>query len=229
MQGITFNMEGPMMDGTWYNPNTGDSFTVRDSFFEDNQFMVSTMDGRVLNYNQIQYYIKSDKPIEMEPKKQPKSEKLPEEVMSILADPEQSYDLLPEDQSLIGGNFRDVERRINLDNQSQVIQNNTLSNSPIIGKALSKIELPEIDLKLKWKQSPDKEISLLMDVMDIDLDEIVEWYMNKFDMNEIRQRVQREVKMLLYNKYGRPEPSDDNVIEDKSSKPKSIKSRGTKK
>ena len=54
MQGINFNMEGPIMDGTWYNPNTGDSFTVRDSFFEDNQFMVSTMDGRVLNYNQIQ-------------------------------------------------------------------------------------------------------------------------------------------------------------------------------
>lgn len=229
MQGINFNMEGPIMDGTWYNPNTGDSFTVRDSFFEDNQFMVSTMDGRVLNYNQIQHYVKSDKPIKMEPKKQPKIEKLPEEVASILADPEQeqSYDLLPEDRTLIGGNLRD--RIINLDNQPQTIQNNTLSNSPIIGKALSKIELPEIDLKLKWKQSPDKEISLLMDVMDIDLDEIVEWYMNKFDMNEIRQRVQHEVKMLLYNKYGRPEPSDDNIIEDKSSKSKSTKSRGTKK
>ena len=227
MQGINFNMEGPIMDGTWYNPNTGDSFTVRDSFFEDNQFMVSTMDGRVLNYNQIQHYVKSDKPIKMESKKQPNIEKLPEEVASILADPEQeqSYDLLPEDQTLIGGNLRNItERRINLDNNPfNPIQNDTLSNSPIIGKALSKIELPEIDLKLKWKQSPDKEISLLMDVMDIGLDEIVEWYMNKFDMNEIRQRVQHEIKILLYNKYGRPESSDDAPIQEKSTKTKEKK------
>ena len=48
--------------------------------------------------------------------------------------------------------------------------------------AFSKIEFPEIDLKLKWKQSPDKEISLLMDVMDIDLDEIVEWYIELLEV-----------------------------------------------
>ena len=61
--GLTFGSEGPMMEGTWYNPRTGDSFTVRDSFFEDNQFVITTTDGRYLKYEQIQDYIKSDKPI----------------------------------------------------------------------------------------------------------------------------------------------------------------------
>ena len=28
--GIMFGTGGPMMTGTWYNPATGDSFTVRD-------------------------------------------------------------------------------------------------------------------------------------------------------------------------------------------------------
>ena len=43
--GLTFGSEGPMMEGTWYNTRTGDSFTVRDSFFEDNQFVITTTDG----------------------------------------------------------------------------------------------------------------------------------------------------------------------------------------
>lgn len=222
--GLIFNTEGPMMSGTWYNPSTGDSFTVRDSFFEDNQFVVSTTDGRILNYNQIQHYVKSDKPLDMQPDLQ-KNTKHPAEVMDLI-EPinETSFDLLPEDQSLIGGNLRDSgDRRINLNNNYTNFNQNALSNAPIIGKALSKIDLPEVDLKLKWKQSPDKEILLLMDVMDISLDEIVEWYMNKFNMDEIRQRVQHEVKILLYNKYGRPEPSDESVTEEKPIKTKEKK------
>lgn len=224
MQGVTFNAEGPMMDGTWYNPSTGDSFTVRDSFFEDNQYVVSTTDGRILNYNQIQYYVKSDKPLDMQLDQQ-KNTKHPAEVMDLI-EPinETSFDLLPEDQSLIGCNLRDSgDRRINLNNNYTNFNQNTLSNAPIIGKALSKIDLPEVDLKLKWKQSPDKEILLLMDVMDISLDEIVEWYMNKFDMDEIRRCVQHEVKILLYNKYGRPEPSGEPTTEEKPIKTKEKK------
>ena len=42
--GMMFGGEGPVMQGTWYNPNTGDAFTVRDSFFEDNQYVVTTTD-----------------------------------------------------------------------------------------------------------------------------------------------------------------------------------------
>ena len=57
MNNLTFGMEGPIMDGTWYNTQTGDSFTVRNSFFEDNQYIVQTTDGRILRYDQIQNYI----------------------------------------------------------------------------------------------------------------------------------------------------------------------------
>jgi hypothetical protein len=59
MQGISFSIDGPVMTGTWYNPKNGDSFTVRDTYFEDNQYMVITTDGRRMDYNMIQNYIKS--------------------------------------------------------------------------------------------------------------------------------------------------------------------------
>ena len=101
MQGLTFGMEGPNMEGTWYNPHTGDSFTVRNSFFEDNQFIVQTEDGRILKYEQIQEYIKSDKPINIQTPVQ--AETLPAEVTSIL---ESSYDsnILADDLAMISGN-----------------------------------------------------------------------------------------------------------------------------
>ena len=85
--GLTFGMEGPNMEGTWYNPQTGDSFTVRNSFFEDNQYIVQTTDGRILGYNQIQNYIKSDNPTEIQEssfKKQ--TTELPPEVADLVSD-----------------------------------------------------------------------------------------------------------------------------------------------
>ena len=83
--GLMFGMEGPNMEGTWYNPKTGDSFTVRNSFFQDNQYVVQTTDGRVLDYNTLQYYVRSDKPIDM-PKKNAQIDQLPTEIVDILED-----------------------------------------------------------------------------------------------------------------------------------------------
>jgi hypothetical protein len=61
--GIMFNADAPTMDGHWYNPGSEDNFTVKDTFFEDGQYKVLTTDGRLLGYDQIQYYVKVDKPI----------------------------------------------------------------------------------------------------------------------------------------------------------------------
>ena len=79
---MIFSGETPMMSGTWYNPQTGDSFTVADAFFQDNQYLVKTVDGRILDYNIIQNYIKSDKPIPTQ--KKSVNEQLPKEVSNIL-------------------------------------------------------------------------------------------------------------------------------------------------
>jgi hypothetical protein len=91
MNGMMFGGEGPVMQGTWYNPNTGDAFTVRDSFFEDNQYTVMTTDGRYLGFNQLQNYIQTD--MKLEDLKKIKSEKqntvkeeLPAEVADLITE-----------------------------------------------------------------------------------------------------------------------------------------------
>ena len=94
MPGISFNLDGPIMTGTWYNPKTGDKFTVRDTYFEDNNYMVITTDGRRMDYNMIQNYVKSDSPI---PKmEQPNAAPQPIKIGDIQ---ETSNPILPQDLS----------------------------------------------------------------------------------------------------------------------------------
>lgn len=56
---IGFDSNTPIMQGTWYNPRTGDSFTVRDSFFENNEYVVSTTDGRMIPASKMQSYVRA--------------------------------------------------------------------------------------------------------------------------------------------------------------------------
>ena len=53
-----FGIDGPVLDDTiWYNAKTGDSFKVRSNYFEDNNMVVQTYDGRRFNLNQLTDYL----------------------------------------------------------------------------------------------------------------------------------------------------------------------------
>lgn len=204
MNGLTFNGEGPMMSGTWYNPNTGDSFTVADSFFQDNQYLVKTTDGRMLDYNFIQHYVKSDKPIPKmtQPKKQ---ESLPAEVANLIAPQE---DMLDDDLDLISGKklgnlgvYQPLPVGVTYDNP----------NKMIIDKALSKRPIPIVMSTIEWMQFPRKELDMLMDVMDVDRNEILEWYMSKLDLNAIKESIKCSLNEYFNSKF-EPIKEDDSEV-----------------
>lgn len=195
MNGLIFNGEGPMMDGTWYNPNTGDSFTVADAFFQDNQYMVKTSDGRLLDYNFIQHYVKSDKPIPKQTQSKPTTQSLPAEVTNLIADDS----MLSDDLALIQGK-PSVTSLGNLyqpeDPEKQIIE-----------KALTKRTIPNIISNIDWVDYPKKEIDMLVDIMEIDKSKIIDWYINKLDLNAIKVSVKEAIVNYMENK---PEP----VVED---------------
>ena len=203
--GVVFNSEGPMMSGTWYNPNTGDSFTVLDNFFENNQFMVTTTDGRMLNYDQIQYYIQSDKPIN-QPTPSPLSD-VPASITSMLED--NSGQILSDDMSLINSNLNTISTpevgKLYIDPEWSNPSVSFSNNHPIIEKALSKTVLPEIDIQLKWSKYPEREIEMLTDIMDVQMSEIVDWYINKFGVNEIKKLMENSIKSYFNIKDDNPE------------------------
>lgn len=229
--GIMFGMEGPNMDGTWYNPKNGDSFTVRNSFFQDNQYLVQTTDGRLLDYNVLQNYVQSDKPIKM-PNQQKKQESLPSEVLDLIEeDNNEDFYMLPEDMEMINGNSNSLG---NLASQPQQQNTNATDNTKpslemndmnIIDKALKKKTLPNIQVNVDWIDFPKAEIGMLQDMMDISINDIIKWYTNQIDVdyvvNELKNAIEEFIKQP--KKLERTPTEKPKVEEQKSSKTTSVK------
>ena len=200
MQGIQFNMEGPVMSGTWYNPKTGDSFTVRDAFFEDNNYIVMTMDGRRLDYNFIQNYVKSDTPIpKMEqPKKTNNKPEIPQEVLNEISNDMDDF-ILEDDMLLLQTKTAPQKeiissRRINLDGHKN---DSKPTNYYIIDKALSKVKKPKFELKCKWEKFPKQEIEMLKDIMDISLDEIRDYIFERFIDDSYQDEIKKQLTRVI--------------------------------
>lgn len=216
MNGVMFGGEGPVMQGTWYNPQTGDAFTVRDSFFEDNQYVVSTTDGRYLYYNQLQNFVQTDMKLE-ELKKmkaernKPKEEALPAEVAGILegSESEDTYNsyLLPDEDVLTRGLGNLADRHKTIYNNVSTAEHTykTEINTPkepapismnaaCIEKALKNALMPKFNIELNWPDYPTKNIEMLKDIMDIPMEEILDWYLERIDMLEIAENIKSIMK-----------------------------------
>lgn len=244
--GMMFGGEGPVMQGTWYNPSTGDAFTVRDSFFEDNQYVVTTTDGRYLRYDQIQNYVQSDMKLEdlkqLKKEKDIKNEQLPAEVSNLIETDEDIYFggnvndmLLPEDAAIINkpmnnlGNIyaAPIQQKQPVGYTTQPVQN---MNAAIIEKALKNTDKPNFSINVKWDKYPSKEIEMLKDIMDIPVVEIVDWYLDNIQLDEFVMAFKTAIddKISVGNeckeaevKVIEPEaPTQEDKVEDKTAQPK---------
>ena len=243
--GMMFGGEGPVMQGTWYNPATGDAFTVRDSFFEDNQYVVTTTDGRYLRYDQIQNYIQSDMKLEdlkqLKKENTVKEETLPAEVSNLIADDGVNDMLLPEDAAIISkpiNNLGNIYSAPVLD-KSPIIKNDTPAtpinmNIAIIEKALKNTAKPNFSINVKWDNYPSKEIEMLKDIMEIPVTEIVDWYLDNIQLDEFIMAFKAAIddKISFGNEYKECEvkvikveepieaPAREDKVEDKMEQPK---------
>lgn len=176
--GITFGTGGPMMAGTWFNPSNGDKFTVRDSFFENNQYMVSTTDGRLLNYNQIQHYVQMGNADGTGGTGVNNlTNDIPQEIMDMVESP-----------SLVNTNMNEVDPWVGEVPTMPITPYTPVSNnSAIIEKALSKTEMPQFTINFSWPNYPKRELEMLTDIMEVPMEEIVQHYINKFGLEEVKK------------------------------------------
>ena len=218
--GMMFGGEGPVMQGTWYNPNTGDAFTVRDSFFEDNQYVVTTTDGRYFRYDQLQNYIQSDMKLEdLKKMKAEKKEEIPAEVANLIDgnnDPYAEY-MIPEDE-MIGNKMNSLGNIYTTNTQIKIESPvNTSMNSAIIEKALKNTTKPNFSINVEWSNYPLKEIEMLKDIMEIPSDEIVEWYLDNIQFNDFIMAFKTAINdKIIGNKsavVNLPEPEEVIIIE----------------
>lgn len=207
--GITFGTGGPMMAGTWFNPSNGDKFTVRDSFFENNQYMVSTTDGRLLNYNQIQHYVQMGNADGTGGTGVNNlTNDIPQEIMDMVESP-----------SLVNTNMNEVDPWVGEVPTMPITPYTPVSNnSAIIEKALSKTEMPQFTINFSWPNYPKRELEMLTDIMEVPMKEIVQHYINKFGLEEVK-------KMMVdsLNDYFNKEGEEPELVTESS-----IKSRKKK-
>ena len=206
--GMMFGGEGPIMQGTWYNPSTGDAFTVRDSFFEDNQYVVTSTDGRYFRYDQLKNYIQSDMKLEdlkkMKPENKVKEkEELPAEVANLIDNDE--FEMLPEDKMLIQqNNLGNIYSNKNVNFVNKSMQNNTepqqiddtdyVMNIAIIEKALKNSSQPTFNISIDWDNYPEKEIEMLKDIMSISPENIVDWYLDNIQLTDFIIKFKEAIK-----------------------------------
>lgn len=195
--GVMFGMDGPNMEGSWYNPKTGDSFTVRNSFFEDNQYIVQTTDGRVLNFNQIQNYVQTDGPIEVPKPTIVSPEALPAEVANLI---DENYgDLEEEAMSLITpkplGNLSQPTPAPVVEVSSRGV------DSVVIERALNKCSLPNLQVGIEWDKFPATEVKFLTDMMDVSLDEVVDYYLNKVDVESTTKMIHEVLRSHIESHF----------------------------
>ena len=212
------NEGGPFMSGHWYNPKTGDSFTVRDTFMEDNNIIVLTTDGRRMDYNMIQQYVKTEKPMPKKPvdgyeNKQPAVD-IPEEVRAIMADAEEDLKSLTTKTA--------PEKEYPLSNPvtpQQNIYSGTVSSyqeidedQMLIKRLLKRAAEPTISCAISWNNFPKEQIHML-DMMAVDDEKIIEYYISKMNLEDIKKSISVSLRkylndMMSQNKEDKDEKSE---------------------
>jgi hypothetical protein len=240
--------EGPILSGHWYNPSTGDSFTVRDTYFEDNNLYVITTDGRRLNYDIISKYVQSDKPIPKQPNMaQQQTNTLPVELANQILNPVSSdfndseFGILEDDMALISGqvNSQDSKEKaitrdqFNINSVKQTLQED--EDTMLIRRILSRAKKPEILCNINW-DFPRKQMEML-EMMCVDFEKIADYYINNMDLNEIRKILKQDlinhINILLNckNSTEKAITLEEKPVEEKSveTKVKQVKKKTNKK
>lgn len=214
---------GPIMEGHWVNPKTGDTFTVRDSFFQDNQYIVQTTDGRMLDYNFIQNYIKVEKESDLQNFKNSfknKSDKqsemdIPDDIKNMIESPQNSatdssqFDyseyMTEEDKSLGMGNicnktetdYNPYKPNLGNINQSQPVTQIDDEDLLFIKRVLKNTSLPFVNVSVKWDDIPVNKLDTLINILGVDIDNVSDWIINHMDLNEFRLEFRKSINLFI--------------------------------
>ena len=202
--------EGPILTGNWYNPKTGDAFTVRDTYFEDNNFYVITTDGRRMDYNLMSQYVQSDKPIPKMEQPKPQQPQIPQEVLSQMVESGGADDFMTdEDRALImgvtgelKGSQVSVQQPANIQPKPVVTQGHGEDEDDmLIRRILKRASKPAVTCGVKWDNFPEKQFEML-DMMAVDTDKIIEYFLQSIDLEALREEVKSGIEKYVYDYFG---------------------------
>ena len=182
---------GPMMEGTWYNPSNGDSFTVKDTYFEGDQLYIITMDGRRINGDMLTSYVQSDGPVSKKPAIDPNQGKIGGALFEGL-DAEMQKEISGLIETPIKSQAADP-----LNSPITVSANNSPAptavedeDSLLLRRMMDRVTLPKITCSIKWSKFPSKQIEML-DMLGVPQEKVIEYIFNKIESSSIAESVKQ--------------------------------------
>ena len=175
-----YNMMGmPDITGTtWWSRTGQDHFTVREVIMDPSSGMVvTTTDGRMINMDRMDNYIQSDKPV---------------------GDVRNAPPI-----NVIDVRGLDIETPVQVEEWSESIAEPvveipmTSTNHEIIQRAMSEVSKPTVRVSLEFETYPERELSVLRDVMKVPEDEILDYCYKTWFSSDLDESIKTQLRELL--------------------------------
>jgi hypothetical protein len=220
------------VSGTWMNPATGHKFTVKDCVFENGELLIISTDGQHISGRMFADYVQDtgkDASGQAVPSLGNLS-KRPETPPVIVGDIpwegeslDGPYNELIEDTSIQDDGTASLREEANdlLHPEKKLIsaapRPSIDPDMEMVTRVLRKHDLPTIET-LKWNK-PTKQIETLTDILGIDMETIVEYYVNRINPEELVSMVKEYLrKELLSSSEPLPKPVENGPVSRRTTK-----------
>lgn len=176
----------------WYSTKSNDSFVVKDVLMDESgNLSFFTTDNRTIDSSQLGNYIQSDTPINNIPKQQPKLD-----IDLSKLDADTPITVVNEDEDILNTPISSNQSNsvnIFVNKKEEKIDEEIM----IIEKALKKIEFPQVCCSFTWNEFPKKELSMLLEIMEIPMEKVLDYICKKAFTDKIISEITEQGKEYI--------------------------------
>lgn len=223
------------VSGTWMNPATGHKFTVKDCVFENGELLIISTDGQHISGRMFADYVQdTGKDANGQPIRDANGQAAPSlgNLSTPVSAPPVIVGDLPVTEESLDAPFGEFSREVSVDISDHSLQDEAAellqggASEPrrfnpnllegvthknmdleMVTRVLRKHPLPTIET-LKWNK-PTKQIDTLTDILGIDMETIVEYYVNRINPEELVSMVKEYLRKELCDDTTLPKPVEN--------------------
>jgi hypothetical protein len=223
------------VSGTWMNPATGHKFTVKDCVFENGELLIISTDGQHISGRMFADYVQdTGKDANGQPIRDANGQAVPSlgNLSIPVSTPPVIVGDLPVAEESLDAPFGEFSREVSVDISDHSLQDEAAEllqggvseprrfnpnllegvthknmDLEMVTRVLRKYPLPTIET-LKWNK-PTKQIDTLTDILGIDMETIVEYYVNRINPEELVSMVKEYLRKELCDDTTLPKPVEN--------------------